>query len=215
MSDLRKKPCCICRQWFRPNPRVGARQRVCGKAGCRALHRQKTQASWRRRNLGYAIAYRIDQRAAQTETSPETLRVPAPLNQLPWEFAKDEFGSQRADFIGVMGSLMVRTAKDEFRAYLLDSTRLPAHFPPRRERRDRAWCIVNPQATMQLEVHQLERRWEHLRVRQPQRQRRLMASLAESGQQTPIGVGLSAGERGRQLVLDGYKRVTALEQLER
>ncbi len=130
MSDLRKKPCCICRQWFRPNPRVGARQRVCGKAGCRALHRQKTQASWRRRNLGYAIAYRIDQRAAQTETSPETLRVPAPLNQLPWEFAKDEFGSQRADFIGVMGSLMVRTAKDEFRAYLLDSTRLPGTLPP-------------------------------------------------------------------------------------
>jgi hypothetical protein len=54
---------------------------------------------------------------------------------------------------------------------------------------------VNPQAMMQLEFHQLERRWEHLRVRQPQRQRRLMASLAESGQQTPIVVVLSSGER--------------------
>jgi hypothetical protein len=52
------------------------------------VHRQKTQARWRRRNPGYAIAYRIDQRAAQTET-PAVLRVPAPLNQLPWEFAKD------------------------------------------------------------------------------------------------------------------------------
>jgi hypothetical protein len=40
------------------------------------------------------------------------LRVPAPLAQLPWEFAKDEFGSQYADFMGYMGSLMVRTAKD-------------------------------------------------------------------------------------------------------
>ena len=33
---------------------------------------------------------------------------------------------------------------------------------------------------MQLEFHQLDRRWEHLRVRHPARQRRLLASLAES-----------------------------------
>ncbi len=130
MSDLRKKPCCICRQWFRPNPRVGARQRMCGKAECRVLHRQKTQAQWRRRNRGYAIAYRIDQRATQTESPAEPMRVPAPLDRLPWEFAKDEFGSQRADFIGVMGALMVRTAKDEFRAYLIDPTRLSGTLPP-------------------------------------------------------------------------------------
>ena len=38
---------------------------------------------------------------------------------------------------------------------------------------------------MHLEFHQLDRRWEHLRVREPQRQRRLLASLADSGQQTP------------------------------
>ena len=31
---------------------------------------------------------------------------------------------------------------------------------------------------MQLEFHQLERRWEHLRVRHAARQRRLLASLA-------------------------------------
>jgi hypothetical protein len=39
---------------------------------------------------------------------PEGMRLPAPLNQLPWEFAKDQFGPQRADFIGIMGALMVR-----------------------------------------------------------------------------------------------------------
>jgi hypothetical protein len=34
---------------------------------------------------------------------------------------------------------------------------------------------------MQLEFHQLDRRWEHLRVRHAARQLRLLASLAESG----------------------------------
>jgi ParB family chromosome partitioning protein len=68
---------------------------------------------------------------------------------------------------------------------------------------------------MQLEFHQLDRRWEHLRVRQPHRQRRLMASLAESGQQTPIVVVLSPDNRDRYLVIDGHKRIAALQQLGR
>jgi ParB family transcriptional regulator, chromosome partitioning protein len=68
---------------------------------------------------------------------------------------------------------------------------------------------------MQLELHQLERRWEHLRVRHPARQRRLLASLAESGQQTPIVVVAMEGQADRYVVIDGYKRLTALEQLGR
>jgi len=67
---------------------------------------------------------------------------------------------------------------------------------------------------MQLEFHQLDRRWEHLRVREPHRQRRLLASLADSGQQTPIVV-VAAGPADRYLVIDGHKRVAALEQLGR
>jgi ParB family chromosome partitioning protein len=67
---------------------------------------------------------------------------------------------------------------------------------------------------MHLEFHQLDRRWEHLRVREPQRQRRLLASLADSGQQTPIVV-VAAATPDRYLVIDGHKRVAALEQLGR
>lgn len=68
---------------------------------------------------------------------------------------------------------------------------------------------------MQLEFHQLDRRWEHLRVRHPARQRRLLASLAESGQQTPIVVVAIEGQADRYVVIDGYKRIAALNQLGR
>ena len=64
---------------------------------------------------------------------------------------------------------------------------------------------------MQLEFHQLDRRWEHLRVRHPGRQRRLLASLADSGQQTPIVVVAAEGQAERYVVIDGYKRIAALE----
>ncbi len=68
---------------------------------------------------------------------------------------------------------------------------------------------------MQVEFHQLDRHWEHLRVRRPARQRRLLASLAESGQQTPIVVVGAEGQAERYVVIDGYKRIAALEQLGR
>ena len=68
---------------------------------------------------------------------------------------------------------------------------------------------------MQLEFHQLDRRWEHLRVCHPARQRRLLASLADSGQQTPIVVVAAECQADRYVIIDGYKRIVALEQLGR
>ena len=68
---------------------------------------------------------------------------------------------------------------------------------------------------MQLEFHQLDRRWEHLRVRHPAQQRRLLASLAETGQQTPIVVVAAEGQADRYVVIDGYKRLAVLQQLGR
>jgi len=147
--------------------------------------------------------------------SARTIAATPALEPTTLGLAKDQFGSQRADFIGVMGALIVRSAKDQFRAYPVDSTRLSGTLPFRRERPVPVWAILNPQATMQLEFHQLDRRWEHLRVRRPHRQRRLMASLAESGQQIPIVVVLSPDHRDRYLVIDGHKRIAALEQLGR
>jgi ParB/RepB/Spo0J family partition protein len=70
-------------------------------------------------------------------------------------------------------------------------------------------------AAMRLEFHQLDRRWERLRACHPARQRRLLAALAESGQQTPIVVVAAEGQPNRYVVIDGYKRIAALEQLGR
>jgi histidine kinase/DNA gyrase B/HSP90-like ATPase len=71
----------------------------------------------------------MDRRATQAPPPPEPLRLPPPLNQLPWEFAKDQFGAQGADFIGVMGTLIIRAAKDQFKAYVMDSKRLSSALP--------------------------------------------------------------------------------------
>ena len=64
---------------------------------------------------------------------------------------------------------------------------------------------------MNLEFHQLDCRYEGLRVRQPERERRLLASLADHGQQTPIVV---VGGASSYVVVDGYKRVRCLKRLQ-
>jgi ParB family transcriptional regulator, chromosome partitioning protein len=66
-------------------------------------------------------------------------------------------------------------------------------------------------AAMELEFHQLELRYQSLRRRAPEREKRLLASLAQHGQQAPIVV--VAAERGVHVVVDGYKRVRALKVL--
>ena len=65
---------------------------------------------------------------------------------------------------------------------------------------------------MQLEFHQLDHRLEHLRVQSPARGRRLLASIAATGQQTPIVV-IVAEEPDRYVVIDGFVRIAALRQL--
>jgi ParB family transcriptional regulator, chromosome partitioning protein len=65
---------------------------------------------------------------------------------------------------------------------------------------------------MELELHQLELRYERLRKRAPAAERALLGALAEHGQKLPIVV---VETDGRYIVIDGYKRLRALKRLSR
>lgn len=67
---------------------------------------------------------------------------------------------------------------------------------------------------MQLDLHQLELRYERLRVVRPEAERRLLASLLDLGQQVPIVV-VPEGAQDRYVVIDGYKRIRGLRKLAR
>jgi len=129
MPDSRKKPCCVCRRWFRPDRRVGSRQRACGQPDCQSARRKKKQKAWRQRNPDYFIARRIQDRSRQ-ERPPEPLRLPLPLSRLPWDIAQSQFGIQGADFIGVLGAVLLRSAQSQFEAYVVDVARLADTLPP-------------------------------------------------------------------------------------
>ena len=65
---------------------------------------------------------------------------------------------------------------------------------------------------MQLELEQLDRRYETLRIVEAGRLARLEASVAQLGQQSPV---LVVAEGDRYVLVDGYQRVAVLERLGR
>ena len=139
MAAIRKRPCRICRCWFRPDPRVGDRHAACNKPECQRLRRKKTQAAWRNANPDYFSGRRILARGAMPR-KPNPMRLPAPLSELPWDIAQDEFGVKGTAFIGLMGKTLLGSAQDQYRAtqdqiraYLIEKTwvaeKTPGHRP--------------------------------------------------------------------------------------
>ena len=66
---------------------------------------------------------------------------------------------------------------------------------------------------MDLEFHQLDLRYRDLRVFDPASESRLLVSLSQSGQRVPVLV-VDGGE-GRYVLIDGYRRVSALRKFGR
>lgn len=66
---------------------------------------------------------------------------------------------------------------------------------------------------MQLEWHQLDFRYQDLRVFDRSYEQRLLASLCTRGQQHPVWVVSSQDTQGRFVLIDGYKRTRCLRRL--
>jgi ParB/RepB/Spo0J family partition protein len=64
---------------------------------------------------------------------------------------------------------------------------------------------------MELELHQIDRRYEALRIADAAHEARLAASLATDGQHHPVLVVVDA--TGQYVLIDGYRRVRALATL--
>ncbi len=105
---------------FRPDPRVGDRQRACGKEHCQRRRRAQTQTSWRSRNPAYQASYRLQKRAADSVAAergeqaspPAPLRLPPDLTTFPWDVAETVLGFAGADLLAILAILLVRLVNE-------------------------------------------------------------------------------------------------------
>jgi len=127
---MRKRPCRICRKWFRADARVGERQRTCGLDPCRRAWHRRSCRDWRRRNPDYDRDDRL-RRRLQAQTQPVG---GDPLAQLNWGAAREAIGLQVAVVVEETGRLVVSWVREAMALQLPGFSHGFGRHPPGRVR---------------------------------------------------------------------------------
>ena len=93
-------PCLVCRIWFRPDPKVGKRQRVCNNPDC--------QREWHRRACA-----KVNQKNAEALKHDRVVKLlvkGSPPTAIDWPRARQEVGVKVAALIEEAGKVVLRRA---------------------------------------------------------------------------------------------------------
>ena len=97
LSGRGKRPCRICRRWFRPNPRAGERQHVCSSAECQRERHRRACAEWREREKDADRRHQLRTKVLVSE--PQTGTIGDLAGQVRWDGVRDAVGLQVAVII--------------------------------------------------------------------------------------------------------------------
>ena len=115
-----KKPCRICRKFYRPNARVGDRQKTCGREGCRKAWRShKNREAYRRSrdyHRGQALRKKLEFEKSQPENTQQPSATPKrrPGNalQLPREDIQEAMSVEAMVILEYLVTLIFRRARE-------------------------------------------------------------------------------------------------------
>ena len=123
MRQLKKRPCRICKKWFRPNSRLGDRQKTCGALECQRQWHIRTCTQWNLKNRAFAkesyLKDRLDQLAPGSKTSSPPLPPPSKSSP-PWTspldyprgVVQEVIGAQQLIIIDYIARLLIRRVQE-------------------------------------------------------------------------------------------------------
>ena len=149
-----KRPCQICRKWFRRDPRVGRRHRTCGAASCQRERHRRACAAWHEGNPGYDREDRLRRRLRlrspplpppTTSAATRPLRPPPspppasavstpPMRQIDWLAARDAVGLEVSVVLEVVGQVLWDGVRDAVRSQLIGIQGIRGQVLPRSPR---------------------------------------------------------------------------------
>jgi hypothetical protein len=101
-----KRPCRICKRWFRPHPRVKDRQKTCGDPQCQQEWHRRKCAEWNRNNVDYFKTNYLDKKLEVTGIPRSRLKTGLPLG-----YVKGRIGSQQMIIIEHLSQLLMRRCR--------------------------------------------------------------------------------------------------------
>ena len=138
--NCKKRPCRICRRWFKPNPNLKDRQMTCGAPKCkREWHRKKCQ-EWNKSNSDYFRANYLQKKieAAQSDKTSKfhlsktnTTGPPKGLSRsgLPLQFVQEVIGFQHLIIIDYLAQLLIRRFQEVLKSQVLVNTGQISQLP--------------------------------------------------------------------------------------
>lgn len=141
----RKRPCRICRKWFSPDPRVGKRQKTCGKQDCQDKWHAKKCAEWNRKNSSYFREIYLSKKLASVVTGTEATQDQPPPNKsgnsavavsntlanspLPRNLIQEVIGAQHLVIIEYVIQLLLKSFQEQTKVQLFEITRKLKQLP--------------------------------------------------------------------------------------
>lgn len=124
--QFRKRPCRICKKWFRPNSRLGDRQKTCGAPECQRQWHIRKCAQWNQKNRSCAQESYLKDRLELLDPGS---KPPLPSPQLPpppksppqWTspldyprgVVQEVMGTQHLVIIGYMTRLLLKRVQED------------------------------------------------------------------------------------------------------
>jgi len=129
----RKRPCRICRRWFRPDPRTGDRQHVCSRADCQRERHRRACRRWRQREAPAESAHRLRQRLQEAANGQPAA---GPGAGLAWDVVRDAVGLEVAVILEEISRLLADVVRDAVRRQVGVSARESRQVEPASRRDD-------------------------------------------------------------------------------
>ncbi len=141
----RKRPCRICRKWFSPDPRVGERQKTCGRQDCQNKWHAKKCVEWNSKNSPYFREIYLSKKLASVVTGTETAKVQTPPDKggkraiaapyfpksspIPCNLIQEVIGAQHLVIIKYVTQLLFNSFQEKTKAQLFEITNKLKQLP--------------------------------------------------------------------------------------
>ena len=125
---LSKRPCRVCKRWFKPEARLGDRQKTCGDAACkREWHRRKC-AEWNEKNSEYAKTNALHRKIEAAKNRPASPGGPRSL--LPQRYAKEVIEVQLVVILEYLGQQLLRRLQEVIKRQAIVNKGQSGRLPP-------------------------------------------------------------------------------------
>jgi hypothetical protein len=123
----------VCKRWFKPDARLGDRQKTCGDAACkREWHRRKC-AEWNEKNSEYAKTNALQRKIEAAKNLGDGTQQGSPGSSrslLPLGYAKEVIEIQLAVMLEYLGQQLLRRLQEVIKRQAAVNKRQSGRLPP-------------------------------------------------------------------------------------